>query len=247
MTTASHQRKMRQCFSDRHPRGILFSILNRECDGYPDTRSCHCQRSVCLRNPETTCRLALGVLMRTIHFIQSFPSFRKLALRDRLVLVEKRWVPLFLLGLAQEHVTFEVRVVPGASILRNILMSERQKPDDCRPTLGEVHKLKTFLSEVRSLDLSLKEYACLKGAVLFSQDAPGSRSSAAMAGLQEEAHPHPTDHRTLTDVLFMASALQVEAQSLVTELFFRPIAGRIDLHKLLHEMILREYFLCANC
>ncbi|KTG06994.1 hypothetical protein cypCar_00045800 [Cyprinus carpio] len=113
---------MRQCFSDRHPRGILFSILNRECDGYPDTRSCHCQRSVCLRNPETTCRLALGVLMRTIHFIQSFPSFRKLALRDRLVLVEKRWVPLFLLGLAQEHVTFEMLLDRGA----------QQRWQDCR-------------------------------------------------------------------------------------------------------------------
>ncbi|KAF4100110.1 hypothetical protein G5714_018306 [Onychostoma macrolepis] len=245
---------MKQYFSDRRPRGILFSILNRECDfahfGYPDTRSCHCKRLVCLRNPETTCRVAFGVLIKTIHFMKSLPSFQTLALRDRLVLVEKRWVPLFLLGLAQEHVTFEVRAVPAANILRNILMNGRQKSDDCPPTLAGAHKLKTFLNKVWSLDLSLKEYSCLKGAILFSQDAAGLRSSAVMAGLQEEAqralhmlilsHPHPTDHRTFTDMLFMASALQMEAQSLVTELFFRPIAGQMDLHKLLHEMIVKQ-------
>ncbi|XP_074416184.1 LOW QUALITY PROTEIN: nuclear receptor subfamily 0 group B member 2 [Sinocyclocheilus rhinocerous] len=242
---------MKQYFSDRHPRGILFSILSRECDfarfAYPDTcRSCHCKRLVCLRNPETTCRVAFGVLIKTVHFMKSLPSFQNLALRDWLVLVEKRWVPLFLLGLAQEHVSFEVRVVPAASILRTILMNGRQKPDDCPPTLAEVHKLKTFLNNVWSLDLSLKEYSCLKSAVLFSQDAPGLRSSAGMAGLREEeaqslhmrtlSHPH----RTFTDMLFMASALQMEAQSLVTELFFRPIAGQMDLHKLLREMIVKQ-------
>uniref|UniRef100_A0A671R9Y4 Nuclear receptor subfamily 0 group B member 2-like n=1 Tax=Sinocyclocheilus anshuiensis TaxID=1608454 RepID=A0A671R9Y4_9TELE len=233
--------KMKQYFSDRHPRGILFSILSRECDfarfAYPDTcRSCHCKHLVCLRNPETTCRVAFGVLIKTVHFMKSLPSFQNLALRDRLVL---------------EHVSFEVRVVPAASILRNILMNGRQKPDDCPPTLAEVHKLKTFLNKVWSLDLSLKEYSCLKSAVLFSQDAPGLRSSAWTAGLREEeaqralhmwtlSHPHHTDHRTFTDMLFMASTLQMEVQSLVTELFFRPIAGQMDLHKLLREMIVKQ-------
>ncbi|XP_016087461.1 nuclear receptor subfamily 0, group B, member 2b [Sinocyclocheilus grahami] len=165
---------MKQYFSDRHPRGILFSILSRECDfacfAYPDTCcSCHCKRLVCLRNPETTCRVAFGVLIKTVHFMKSLHSFQNLALRDRLILVEKRWVPLFLLSLAQEQISFEVRVVPAASILRNILMNGRQKPDDCPPTLAEVHKLKTFLNKVWSLDLSLEEYSCLKSAVLFSQ------------------------------------------------------------------------------
>ncbi len=173
MAKASHQRKMKQYFSDRHPRGILFSILSRECDfahfSYLDKCSCHCKRLVCLRNPETTCRVAFGVLIKTIHFMKSLPSFQNLALRDRLVLVEKRWVPLFLLGLAQEHVTFDVRAVPEASILRNILMNGRQKSDDCLPTLAGVHKLKTFLNKVWSLDLGLREYSCLKVAILFRQ------------------------------------------------------------------------------
>ncbi|XP_043074304.1 nuclear receptor subfamily 0, group B, member 2b [Puntigrus tetrazona] len=199
---------MKEFFSDRHPRGILFSILSREG---PDARSCHCKRSVRLRSPETTCRAAFGVLIKTIDFMKSLPSFQSLALRERLVLAEERWEPLFLLGLAQDHVTFEVKVVPEASILRNILMYGRQKADDRLPSLEQVHRLRAFLNKVWSLDLSLQEYSCLKGAMLFSHGAPG---------LKDEARTAP--HRTLTDMLFMARALQMEARSLATELFLDP-------------------------
>ncbi|KAL0165808.1 hypothetical protein M9458_037652, partial [Cirrhinus mrigala] len=79
---------------------------------------------------------------------------------------------------------------------------------------------------------------------------PGLRSSAVMAGLQQEAqralhmlilsHPNPRDRGTFMDMLFVASALQMEAQSLVTELFFRPITGQTDFHKLLNEMIVKN-------
>ncbi|KAK2887285.1 hypothetical protein QQF64_013683 [Cirrhinus molitorella] len=244
---------MQQYFSNQHPHGILFSILNHKCDfvhvSYPKTHSCHCKRLVCLRNPEITCRAAFGVLIKTINFMKSLPSFQNLLLSDRLILVQNRWVPLFILGLAQEQVNFEVWDFPAASILRNILMNGQQNSDNCPPTLAEVHKLKTFLHKVWSLDLSLKEYSFLKSAILFSQDPPGLRSSAVMAGLQQEAqralqmlilsHPHPRDHCTFMDMLFMASALQMEAQSLVTELFFRPIAGQMDFHELLYEMIVK--------
>ncbi|XP_073678585.1 nuclear receptor subfamily 0, group B, member 2b [Garra rufa] len=244
-------------FGKQHPHGILFSILSHKSDfvnfSYANTHSCCCKRLVCMRNPEIICRAAFGVLIKTISFIKSLPSFQNLVLNDQLVLVENRWVLLFLLGLAQEQVVFEVRNFPAASILRNILTNGQQKFDDCPPTLEEVHKLKTFLHKVSSLDLSLKEYSCLKGAILFSQgpqDLPGLRSSAVMAGLQQEAqralqmlilsHPHPRDQRTFMDMLFMASALQIEAQSLVKELFFRPIAGQMDLHALLYEMIVKK-------
>lgn len=160
-------------FSEQHPSGILFSILTHKCDfahfSYPKTCICHCKRLVRLKNPEIICRAAFGVLMKTINFMKSLPSFQSLPLNDQLILVQNRWVPLFILGLAQEQVTFEVRDVPAASILRNILMNGQQKSDDCLPTLAEVHKLKTFLHKVWSLDLSLKEYSCLKAAILFSQ------------------------------------------------------------------------------
>lgn len=100
---------------------------------------------------------------------EEFTFLPKSAAQDRLVLLQNCWVPLFLLGLVQEHMTFEVWDFPASSILRNILMNGQQKSDDCPPTLAEVDKLKMFLNKVWSLDLNLNEYAYLKGAILFSQ------------------------------------------------------------------------------
>ncbi|KAK7124684.1 hypothetical protein R3I94_018913 [Phoxinus phoxinus] len=231
--------------------GILFSILSRKRDfvhfSYPETHRCHCERLVCLKNPHTTCHAAFGVLVKTIYFLKSLPSFQNLPLNDRLVLLQNRWVPLFLLGLAQEHMTFEVWEFPASSILRNILINGQQKSHDCPPTLAEVDKLKMFLNKVWCLDLSLKEFAYLKGAILFSQDVPGLKSWAVIAGLQEEAqralhrliicHHHPRDRHTFMDMLFTASTLQMEARSLVTELFFRPITGQTDLQELFNEIV----------
>lgn len=164
---------MKKYVNKQHPHGILFSILSRKRDfaqfSYPETHRCHCERLVCLKNPHTTCHAAFGVLVKTIHFLKSLPPFQNLPLNDRLVLLQNRWVPLFILGLAQEHMTFEVWDLPASSILRNILMNGQQKLDDCPSTLAEVDKLKMFLNKVWSLDLSLNEYAYLKGAILFSQ------------------------------------------------------------------------------
>lgn len=178
MTTASQKigikpEEIKKYFSKQNPHGILFSILSCRCDfahfSYPKAHSCHGERLVCLKNPHTTCYAAFGVLVKTIDFIKSLPSFQNLPLNDRIILLQNRWVPLFLLGLAQEHFTFEVWDFPAASILRNILLNGQQKSDDCPPTLAEVYKLKMFLNKVWSLDLSLNEYAYLKSAILFSQ------------------------------------------------------------------------------
>lgn len=79
------------------------------------------------------------------------------------------WVPVFVLGLAQEKIVFEVTDVPNSSILRKILLGPglTEKEAD-RPTLAGVHKLRTCLHHLWNLDLSPKEYAYLKGALLFN-------------------------------------------------------------------------------
>ncbi|NP_001373272.1 nuclear receptor subfamily 0, group B, member 2b [Danio rerio] len=236
-----------------HPHGILFNILTRkpEFAYFTSPEPCHCNFEcfVSLKNPEITCPAAFQVLTKSIHFMQSSLSHQNLSSSERLCLLQKRWVPLFILGLAQENISFEVMDFPVGSILRNILLSGQQKPDDCPLTLAKVNKLKMFLDKVWSLQLSLKEYACLKGAILFSQvlDSPGLKSSLVIAGLQEEfAHDlhmlilsrqRSEEHWTIMDVLFTACTLQMEARSMVTELFFRPIMGKMDIQELLNEII----------
>ncbi|XP_076863942.1 nuclear receptor subfamily 0, group B, member 2b [Brachyhypopomus gauderio] len=261
----SSEENKRDCycteFRDRHPHAILFSILNRKdsCHLGDDNRNycgmhnCHCEQRklVCLRNSERTCQAASEVLVKTIHFMKSLPSFHHLPRVDQVSLLRGCWAPLFVLGLAQERMVFEVTDIPTASILRNILLNNQkrakeQEPGDSPPTLEAAHNLSFCLNKLWSLDLTPKEYAYLKGAILFNPDAPGLMSSRQIEGLQLESHRvlheviqtlHPNDHGRFTCIRLAASSLQTVAQSFVTELFFRPVIGQTDLLDLLTEIL----------
>ncbi|XP_065124249.2 nuclear receptor subfamily 0, group B, member 2b [Paramisgurnus dabryanus] len=231
--------------------GILFSILGQKRKrhavhrSYSGMHSCQCERLVCLRDPETTCTTAFMVLMKTFHFMKNLPSFQHLPVNDHLILLHNHWVPLFILGLAQEGFSFEVQDFLAASILRNILLNSPERNHRYLPTLAEVNNLKSFLKTLWSLDPSIKEYVYIKGAILFNPGVPGLQSSAVIAEHHEELERallpvnvtgHPRDQHRFTDILTTASSLQTEAQSLVTELFIRPITGQIHLQQLFNDV-----------
>lgn len=173
------------CSCSEHPQTILYNILSCGDSSYLDNKqnhyatvhSCHCEqrRAVCLKNPKTTCQVASNVLVKTICFMRSLPSFSQLPSGDQSILLRDCWIPLFVLGLAQEKIAFEVKDVPHSSILRQILLGQGHSDQMAgQPTLAGVHKLKTCLHQLWSLDLSPKEYAYLKGAMLFN---PGKSHS----------------------------------------------------------------------
>lgn len=169
---------------DQHPHTILYNILswrdraelNSKLSCSSLALNCHCEqrRTVCLKDPKATCQVASGVLVKTISFMRSLPSFAQLPLGDQSSLLRHCWVALFVLGLAQERIEFEVTDVPKSSILRRILLRPglSDKETD-QPTLTGVHRLKTCLRQLWDLDLSPREYAYLKGAMLFN---PGKTS-----------------------------------------------------------------------
>ncbi|XP_072912526.1 nuclear receptor subfamily 0 group B member 2-like isoform X2 [Hemitrygon akajei] len=166
---------------------ILYSILNKD---YPKESSCcHCQhhhhssapgcscefrKKVVLKTPEATCRLASEVLLKTLTFIKNLPSFCQLPEKDQVLLMQNCWAPLFVLGLAQERVDFEVVEAVAPSLLRRILLNQKamdgldQEADLNTPTLEEVQRIKLFLVKFWSMDISTKEYAYLKGITLFN-------------------------------------------------------------------------------
>lgn len=171
---------------EQHPNSILYSILSgrvREYpDGIPDSGSavatCHCERTrtVCLKEPKVTCRVASGVMAKTSRFIQGLPSFCQLPPADQASLLQHCWAHLLVLGLAQEGMALEVRDAPDSSLLRRILLAEE---DHRRPTRAEVHRLNAILKQLQSLELSPKECAYLKGALLFN---PGKKVPAKVTG-----------------------------------------------------------------
>ncbi|KAL0962183.1 hypothetical protein UPYG_G00336780 [Umbra pygmaea] len=222
------------------------TIMSNQCNFEP------C-RVVYLEKPEGTCQVVSNILVKTIHFMKSLPSFRRLPVEDQLSLLKGCWVPLLSLGMAQGQTLFEVKDVPQeASILRRILLNCQgswKKEDEGNrslPTLSGVHKLRTCLNRLWALDLSPKEYAYLKRALLFNPDVPGLSSVELIDSLQREAQRslhhvvltlHPGDLSRFSHILISASALQTVSTSLITELFFRPFIGQVDLFHLLGEML----------
>ncbi|XP_010209401.1 PREDICTED: nuclear receptor subfamily 0 group B member 2 [Tinamus guttatus] len=244
-----------QCHSEDTRTAILYTLLSQNLSqsrvsyGPAQQRClCHQRRTVCLRTPHVTCQAASDVLVKTVSFMKNLPSFQLLPRDDQLLLLDSCWAPLFLLGLVQEMVTFEVMETPAPSMLKKILLdgqSKQQEPERTQPTLAAVQRLQCCLNTFWSLDLSPKEYAYLKGAILFNPDVPGLRASLYIESLQREAQRalqevlrplHPEDQGRFARTLLIASTLKSIPPALITDLFFRPVIGNADIVELIAEM-----------
>ncbi|XP_028256271.1 nuclear receptor subfamily 0 group B member 2-like [Parambassis ranga] len=241
----------RACPGDhvRHAHAVLYNILSWR-DGSTRTpqfnttaHNCPCEqrRTVCRKDPRDTS----SVLLKTIRFMRSLPSFSQLPLADQLSLLGHCWVPLFVLGLAQEKIEFEVAPVPQSSILRQILLGPGFTESD-HPTLAGVHRLTTCLHELRNLNLSTKEYAYLKGAMLFNPAIPGLSARVFIEGLQQEAQRalrdivhllYPEDSHRFSRILLTALSVQTINHGLVTEFFFKPVISNRNMLDLITEML----------
>lgn len=166
---------------DRLSNPILYNILSQMDSSNPRQDSfnyssvphrCNCEvrRTVCLKRPSEICKEASAVLVKTLHFMKNLPAFNQLPPDDQFTLLKSCWAPLFILGLAQEHVDFEVTYTPADSMLKKILLNRQESPEVEReqPTMAGVSKLNSCLQKFWSLDLSPKEYAYLKGTTIFN-------------------------------------------------------------------------------
>ncbi|XP_067388769.1 nuclear receptor subfamily 0 group B member 2-like [Emydura macquarii macquarii] len=250
-----------------HPQSILYQILNKEDQDETkwhhqyyhsccslSSAGCPCEgnRKVVLRTPEVTCMRASEVLVKTVTFIRNLPSFYHLPQEDQVLLVQQCWTPLFVLGLAQEWVNFELKEISVPSLLKKILLnqtltdSDKVENSSFGASLAEVQKMKNFLEKFWNLDICAKEYAYLKGIILFNPELPGLRFRDYVQILQQEAQ------RTLMEFISMmynrnlgrfawilgllASLKAVNAET-IAELFFQPILGEVNLNELLLETL----------
>ncbi|XP_005991078.2 nuclear receptor subfamily 0 group B member 2 [Latimeria chalumnae] len=246
-----------QCHNAKRQNAILYTILSQKDNlnnCYSISRhSCPCEarRTVCLKNPQATCQAASDVLVKTVSFMKNLPSFHYMPKEDQFLLLESCWAPLFILGLAQEMVSFEMTEAPAPSMLKKILLNGQSQcrtddSDRLQPTQAGVQRLQSCLNKFWSLDLSPKEYAYLKGAILFNPDVPGLITYMYVESLQQEAQRalrevlvplHPEDQGRFTRILLTASTLKTISPTLVTELFFRTVLGNADILDLLTEML----------
>ncbi|NXX96073.1 NR0B1 protein, partial [Centropus bengalensis] len=259
----------RCCAEGRRRGSILYSILrSEERAAWPAgqgrwqaTRGCPCvsRRRVALRSPQVACKAASAVLVKTLRFVQNVPCFQELPLDEQILLVRSCWAPLLVLGLAQDRVHFETVESAEPSMLQRILTTRRQgeqPPAPGRPHHGpgtspllpaaEIQTIKGFQAKCWSLDISTKEYAYLKGTVLFNPDLPGLQCTQYIEGLQREAQQalnehvrliHRGDEARFAKLSVVLSLLRSINANVVAELFFRPIIGAVNMDDMLLEML----------
>ncbi|XP_008105579.1 nuclear receptor subfamily 0 group B member 1 [Anolis carolinensis] len=114
------------------------------------------------------------------------------------------------------------------------------------PSAGEIQAIQGFLAKCWSLDISTKEYAYLKGTVLFNPDLPGLHCVQYIQGLQQEAQQalnehvrliHRGDEARFAKLNVALSMLRSINANVIAELFFRPIIGTVNMDDMLLEML----------
>uniref|UniRef100_A0A8C3QYR9 NR LBD domain-containing protein n=1 Tax=Cyanoderma ruficeps TaxID=181631 RepID=A0A8C3QYR9_9PASS len=268
MATKIPAEKFGKCQCDtHHSKNILYQILHQEharetkwhqqhCSPHCSTRSkgCPCldRRRAVLRTPEATWRRASEVLLKTSTFIRNLPSFYHMPWEDQFVLIQQNWAPLFVLGMAQEGVDFDLREIPATSLLKKILLNQSSTAmnelgsSSAGASLAEVQKMKNLLWKFWDLDISAKEYAYLKGIILFNSECCVLKCFPYVQSLQQEAQKalmefistmfHGSLSRFALILQLITSLRDIDANA-VEELFFRPVLGEATLNVLLIETL----------
>ncbi|KAL4656528.1 nuclear receptor subfamily 0 group B member 1-like [Arapaima gigas] len=247
----------------RQSSSILYSILkNERADRHephhvgaavrPAACSCVSEPRAALRCPQVTSTAASAVLLKTLKFVKNVPCFRELPPGDQLLLVRGGWAQLLVLGMAQDGLDFDTTEGAERSLLQSILTGApgrsrcSRQAERAGAPVAEIRAIKGVLRRCWALHVSTKEYAYLKGAVLFSPDLEGLQCRRHIEGLQREAHRALHQHvRTarreegarFAKLLSALCTLRRVSASAVAELFLRPVMGPVDMEQLLGEML----------
>ncbi|KAL1766136.1 nuclear receptor subfamily 0 group B member 1 [Sigmodon hispidus] len=225
------------------------------------------QRPLALKNPQVVCEAASAGLLKTLRFVKFLPCFQILPLDQQLVLVRSCWAPLLMLELAQDHLHFEMMEISEPRVQQKMLTTRRQETDSTEPadhlateqpqmvsspepghlpSAAAVQAIKSFFIKCWSLNIDTKEYAYLKGTVLFNPDLPGLQCVKYIQSLQWRTQQILTEHIRMMQREYQIRSAELNSalfllrfinSDVITELFFRPIIGAVSMDDMMLEML----------
>ncbi|CAF1397652.1 unnamed protein product, partial [Adineta ricciae] len=190
--------------------------------------------SLDVSNEETMCETASFILLESIRWLYSVPSFKDLNESDQYCLIEQSWSTLFLLT--------------SAEMKRFIDQYENDSFDDDSQYL----LFQSIVKDLASHSIDQTEYTLLKLFIVFS--SPSNRElhgqyeidkyrKDALVMLNE--YNRNSKYRRLAELLSLLSKIQEIMPTIsLDKLFFRHLIHRISMQNLLHNIIRHIQTLC---
>uniref|UniRef100_A0A673ZK46 Nuclear receptor subfamily 2 group F member 2 n=1 Tax=Salmo trutta TaxID=8032 RepID=A0A673ZK46_SALTR len=220
-----------------------ISLLMR-AEPYPTSRySTQCTQSNNLMGMENICELAARMLFSAVEWARNIPFFPDLQITDQVALLRLTWSELFVLNAAQCSMPVHVAPLLAAAGLHAAPMSAERVVsfmDHIRIFQEQVEKLKV-------LHVDSAEYSCIKAIVLFTSDACGLSDVTHVDDLQEKSqcaldgyirNQYPNQPNRFGKLLLRLPSLRTVSSSVIEQLFFIRLVGKIPIETLIRDMLL---------
>ncbi|KAL7304900.1 hypothetical protein TKK_0002703 [Trichogramma kaykai] len=220
-----------------------ISLLLR-AEPYSETRFSHCmQQSTSLTAIDNISEIAARLLFSAVEWAKNISFFSELNITDQVALLTLVWSELFVLNASQWSMPLHVdSILAAAGLDVSPMAADRVVAfmDHIRIFQEQVEKLKT-------LQVDLAEYSCLKAIVLFTSDACGLSDMVHIENFQEKCQSaleeycriqYPNQPTRFGKLLLRLPSLRTVPSRVIEKLFFVRLVGKTPIETLIRDMLL---------
>ena len=204
---------------------------------------------------------ASKVLFSTVHWARQLPYFSGLQENNKIKILKRCWLDLFVLGLAQCQDSLHVDSILSA-VVDNVKTVEdvRSSSLRVRQVTQNICKLKQYLIAINKLELSSTEFGLLKIIAMFNTDPASinseyyeTLSDRALTELREQPKNKENGNETrYSKLLLKLSPLRSLQEDVFEEIFFGGLIGNVQIETVvpillqMEESELIQYLNCEN-
>ncbi|XP_032415676.1 hepatic nuclear factor 4, beta isoform X1 [Xiphophorus hellerii] len=178
-------------------------------------------------------------LLLLVEWAKHIPEFCSLHIDDRVTLLRTHSAEHLILGAARRSLPYNDVILLGNNFVIPLRGAELEV------SRVAIRIQEELVKPLRELDITDKEFACLRSIVFFAPDCPGLENSQVIRYLRLQAHvlleEATCDQRgRLGELLLILPALQSVSWQMVETLHLAKLLGEARLDSLLQEMLLGE-------